>query len=142
MMLVKIDLAAYVTRLVAAFVSHNSVAPAALPLLIANTYSALKGLYDQSRALAPRDPPVPAVPINRSIFADFLICLEDGKRRKLLKRYLRTAYNLSPDEYRAKWGLPADYPMAAPAYAEARSKMAKNNGLGNTRRTARTAKRR
>lgn len=142
MMLVKIDLAAYVARLVAAFVSHNSVPATALPLLIANTYCALKGLDEQSQALSSRYRPVPAVPINKSIFADFLICLEDGKRRKLLKRYLRTAYNLSPDEYRAKWGLPADYPMAAPAYAEARSEMAKNNGLGNTRRTARTAKRR
>ncbi len=141
-MLAKDELAACSTRIVAAFVSRNSVPSAALPLLIADTYSALRDLGEKTYGPASEDPPVPAVAINKSISADFLICLEDGKRRKLLKRHLRTAYNLSPDAYRAKWGLPADYPMVAPAYAEARSQMAKDNGLGNVKRSGRRGKRR
>ena len=80
------------------------------------------------------DKPVPAVTIRKSITADFLICLEDGKKFKSLKRHLRTQYNMSPEEYRTKWGLPLDYPMVAPSYAEARSQLAKKMGLGQQRR--------
>ncbi|MFC5423756.1 MucR family transcriptional regulator [Bosea eneae] len=129
-------------RIVVAFVSHNSVTPASLPSLIQDAHSALRNLRTGAQTPASEDAHVPAVAIKKSIHPDFLICLEDGKPRKLLKRYLRTVHNLTPDAYRAKWGLPADYPMVAPAYAEMRSQMAKENGLGNFRDPAAKRRRR
>ncbi|QEL27207.1 MucR family transcriptional regulator (plasmid) [Bosea sp. F3-2] len=126
-----IDLVAHI---VSAYVSNNSVPAADLPALIATTHSAITGLGKEPPAPTPAEKPAPAVSIKKSITADFLICLEDGKKFKSLKRHLRTAYDMTPDEYRAKWGLPPDYPMVAPAYAEARSNLAKSMGLGQQRR--------
>lgn len=127
-----IDLTA---SIVSAFVANNSVPASDLPGLIASTHAAIIGL-DGKVAAAVVEPEklVPAVSVKKSITPDFLICLEDGKKFKSLKRHLRTAYNMSPEEYRAKWSLPNDYPMVAPAYAEARSKLAKSMGLGQQRR--------
>ncbi len=122
-----------VAHIVSAFVSHNSVPTADLPALIANTHAALAGL-GQAPAPVQEERAAPAVSIKRSITADYLICLEDGKKFKSLKRHLRTAFDMSPDQYRAKWNLPPDYPMVAPNYAEARSQLAKKMGLGNQRR--------
>lgn len=122
-----------VAGIVSAFVSHNSVPTSDLPALIASTHSALSSLGAEP-APAPVEKVAPAVSIKKSITPDFLICLEDGKKFKSLKRHLRTAYDMTPEQYRAKWGLPTDYPMVAPAYAEARSTLAKKMGLGNQRR--------
>lgn len=119
------------TMVVAAYVRHNSVPQADLTGLIEKTHAALLGLGQEPQAAAaPIEKPVPAIPIKKSVTPDAIYSLEDGKPFKSLKRHLRTAYNMSPDEYRAKWGLPADYPMVAPNYAEARSQMAKSLGLG------------
>ena len=126
-----IDLVAHI---VSAYVSNNSVPASELPALIATTHSAITGLGNELPAPMPAEKPAPAVSIKKSITADFLICLEDGKKFKSLKRHLRTAYNMTPEEYRSKWGLPNDYPMVAPAYAEARSRLAKTMGLGQQRR--------
>jgi predicted transcriptional regulator len=117
------------TEIVAAYVSTNSVPAADLTVLIQNVYKALSGAASGSTAVevAPKDP---AVPIKKSITPDFLICLEDGRRFKSLKRHLRTKYDLSPEAYRAKWGLAKDYPMVAPNYARARSDLARQMGLG------------
>ena len=115
--------------IVSAYVANNNVTPADLPGLIANVFAVLKRLG--SAPEAPVDAPlVPAVPIRKSVTPDAIICLEDGKPFKSLKRHLRSAYDLTPDQYRSQWGLPADYPMVAPAYAEARSALAKAMGLG------------
>ena len=115
-------------EIVAAFVGNNSVPPGDIPALISQTYAALSG----ADTPAPVEPEVktPAVSVKRSIQPDFIICLEDGRKFKSLKRHLRTKYNLSPEDYRAKWGLPKDYPMVAPNYAAARSNLAKQMGLG------------
>lgn len=113
--------------IVAAHVSNNSVAVSDLPMLIGNVHSALAGL---SGAAAAAPAPEPAVPIRTSIKKDYIICLEDGKKLKMLKRHLMTHYGMTPDDYRAKWGLSADYPMVAPAYAETRRALAKAIGLG------------
>ncbi|WP_377849033.1 MucR family transcriptional regulator [Bosea sp. UC22_33] len=129
-----------VAGIVSAFVAHNSVPTSELPALIASTHAALASLGKEPIA-AVEEKPVPAVSIKKSISPDFLICLEDGKKFKSLKRHLRTAYDMSPDEYRVKWGLPTDYPMVAPAYADARSQLAKSMGLGQQRRKT-AAKRR
>ena len=119
--------------IVSAFVGHNSLAAGELPGLIAAVHGTLSGLT--SRAAEPKVQPLtPAVPIKRSIQPDFIVCLEDGKKFKSLKRHLRTHYNLTPEEYRGKWGLPPDYPMVAPNYAAARSSLAKSMGLGHQRR--------
>ena len=123
------DLIDLSTEIVSAYVSHNALSVTDLPKLIADVHSALRGL----RSATPSEPAEelkPAVPVKKSIAADYLICLEDGKKFKSLKRHLRTHYNLSPEEYREKWGLPADYPMVAPNYAVERSKIAKSMGLG------------
>lgn len=124
-----IDLAEMTTEIVAAYVSHNSISVTDLPKLIADTHAALRNL---SAALesTPIEKPAPAVPVKKSVTPDYLICLEDGKKFKSLKRHLRTHYDLSPEEYREKWGLPADYPMVAPSYSATRSLLAKANGLG------------
>ncbi|WP_425408383.1 MucR family transcriptional regulator [Hyphococcus sp.] len=122
--------------IVAAYVGNNSVKTEELPALLHDVYTAVSGLAEEGAAfISNREP---AVPINKSVTPDFVICLEDGKKLKMLKRYLRTHYNLSPEEYRRKWGLPADYPMVAPNYAKRRSQFAKDIGLG----TAATKKRR
>lgn len=115
--------------IVAAYVTRNGLDPAEVPALIQQVHRTLSGL-DSEPAPAPREPQRPAVPVSRSIQPDYLVCLEDGKRLKMLKRYLRARYDLSPEEYRRKWGLPADYPMVAPNYAQRRSDFAKEIGLG------------
>jgi predicted transcriptional regulator len=114
--------------IVAAHVSNNSVGVADLPALIANVHGALSGLSGSAAAAGPA--PEPAVPIRNSIKKDYIVCLDDGKKLKMLKRHLMTHYGMTPDDYRAKWGLPADYPMVAPAYAETRRVLAKAIGLG------------
>jgi predicted transcriptional regulator len=111
-----------------AYVSNNSVSTSDLPTLIKSIHGALSGAGGEPEK--PVEVKAPAVSIKKSITEEYLICLEDGRRFKSLKRHLRTKYNLSPEEYRAKWGLPKDYPMVAPAYADARSKLAKQMGLG------------
>jgi len=115
--------------IVAAYVSHNNVPAGDVASLIASTHSALAKL-GSAPAAAPAEPLVPAVSIRKSITPDFLICLEDGQKFKSLKRHIGNKYGLTPQEYRKKWGLPADYPMVAPNYAEARSELAKSIGLG------------
>jgi predicted transcriptional regulator len=109
-------------------VSKNQTPAAELPALILSVHRALTGV--STAAPEPEARREPAVPVRRSITPDYLVCLEDGKTFKSLKRHLRTKYDMSPDEYRAKWGLPKDYPMVAPNYAAARSTLAKNMGLG------------
>ena len=110
------------SNIVAAYVGHNSLATEQMPDVIVTVYNSLQALNAGAGAAA--------VSIRRSIKPDYLVCLEDGKKLKMLKRHLRTSHDMTPDEYRAKWGLPYDYPMVAPSYAEQRSKLAKNFGLG------------
>ena len=117
-----------------AYVSNNAVSAADLPGLIKNIHSALSGTSAEPEPVV--EVKTPAVSIKKSITDDFLICLEDGRKFKSLKRHLRAKYNLSPEEYRAKWNLPKDYPMVAPAYASARSNLAKQMGLGQGGRKA------
>jgi len=119
--------------IVSAYVSNNSVPAADLPALINEVFNALLRV-GSNESVAPTEPPKPAVAVKKSVTTDYLICLEDGKKFKSLKRHLRTQYGLSPEEYREKWGLPADYPMVAPNYAQARSNLAKQMGLGQQRR--------
>ena len=126
------ELLTLTTEIVAAHVSKNTVAAADLPQLIAQVYQSLANVGKGQAQSAER--PDPAVPVKKSIHPDYLICLEDGKKLKMLKRHLKTAYNMSPDEYRERWGLPADYPMVAPNYAKQRSKLAKEIGLGTRAR--------
>lgn len=114
--------------IVAAHVSNSHVAVEDVPLLISNVYSALSNLGETGSKEEAR--PDPAVSVRASIKPDYIVCLEDGKKLKMLKRYLRTNYNMSPDEYRARWELPADYPMVAPNYAEKRRELAMQIGLG------------
>ena len=125
-------LLALTADIVAAHVSNNSVAVNDLPNLIQNVHSALSGIAGSSAAAEPK--PEPKVSIRASIKPDYIVCLEDGKRLKMLKRHLMTHYNMTPDQYRQKWGLPADYPMVAPNYAEQRRALAKSIGLGTKRR--------
>jgi len=119
------------TDIVASFVSNNPLPASGLAELIASVHHTVLALASETPAEAPR--PDPAVPISKSITPDFIICLEDGRKLKMLKRYLRSRYDLSPEEYRARWGLPADYPMVAPNYAKRRSAFAKEIGLGRKR---------
>jgi len=114
---------------VAAYVSNNTLPTAQLAEVINAVYNSLKSLEGQP-AESHSEPLKPAVPVRKSVTPDYLVCLEDGKKLKMLKRHLRSTYNMTPDEYRAKWGLPADYPMVAPNYAEQRSEFAKKIGLG------------
>jgi predicted transcriptional regulator len=114
---------------VSAYVSNNPVSTVDLPSLIGEVHGALTKLQSGAAA-APAEKPKPAVSPKKSVFDDYIICLEDGKKFKSLKRHLRTHYDLSPEEYREKWGLASDYPMVAPSYAAARSKLAKQMGLG------------
>jgi len=116
-------------EIVAAYVSRNAVSAEAVPDIIRTVHQALEGISRGAPAPS-EERPKPAVPISRSVQHDYIVCLEDGKKLKMLKRYLRSRYNMSPDEYRRRWGLPADYPMVAPAYAARRSDFAKQIGLG------------
>jgi predicted transcriptional regulator len=128
------------TGIVAAYIGNNAVAVGELPGLIKVVHNALRAVQNGGDA-EPTAPQQPAVSVRKSITSDFLICLEDGRKFKSLKRHLRTKYDLSPEQYRAKWGLAKDYPMVAPAYAEARSKLAKAIGLGSRDRGKAPAKR-
>ena len=121
--------------IVAAHVSNNSVAVNDLPNLIQNVHSALSGI--SGARSAPEAKPEPKVPVRSSIKPDYIVCLEDGKKLKMLKRHLMTHYHMTPDQYRQKWGLNADYPMVAPNYAEQRRVLAKSIGLGTKRRKTR-----
>ena len=114
-------------KIVSAHVSHNAMQSDALPALIRSVFATLSGV---GRAAEPVAALVPAVPIKKSVFADHIVCLEDGKKLKMLKRHLATAFQLTPQQYRERWGLPADYPMVAPDYASRRSALAKQIGLG------------
>lgn len=118
--------------IVAAHVSNNSVAVSDIPLLIQNVHSALSGL--SAAPVVPEAKLEPAVSVRSSVKPDYIVCLEDGKKLKMLKRHLMTHYNMTPDDYRTKWSLPADYPMVAPNYAEQRRTLAKKIGLGTKRR--------
>jgi predicted transcriptional regulator len=119
--------------IVSAYVSNNSVSASELTTLIGDVHNALLRVSSGTVEVA-AEAPRPAVSLKKSITPDYIICLEDGKKFKSLKRHLRTQYNMSPEEYREKWGLPADYPMVAPNYAQARSALAKQMGLGQQRR--------
>jgi predicted transcriptional regulator len=123
-------------NIVSAYVSNNSVPSADIPNLIGQIYAALKRVSG-GQVAAGAEPPKPVVPIKRSVTPEYIVCLEDGLKFKSLKRHLRTRYNLTPDQYREKYSLPPDYPMVAPNYAAARSKLAKDMGLGQQRRRRR-----
>lgn len=114
-------------QIVSAHVSNNPVATEALPGLIMDVY---KTLANVGKEAPPQERPAPAVAVKKSVFPEYLICLEDGKKLKMLKRHLKTAYNMSPEQYRERWDLPPDYPMVAPNYAKHRSSLAKKIGLG------------
>ena len=125
----EVDILGLSAGIVAAYVAQNTVSRAAVPDLIRSVHGALSAL-SAPEVDRPAERGKPAVAISRSVQRDYIVCLEDGKRLKMLKRYLRTHYDMSPEEYRRKWSLPGDYPMVAPAYAERRSDFAKSIGLG------------
>jgi predicted transcriptional regulator len=128
---VSLDLLGLTAQIVAAHVSNNSVARDGLPGLIHDVYRTLATIgRDTPPPPPPTERPAPPAAIKRSVFPDYLICLEDGKKLKMLKRHLATSYNMSPEQYREKWNLAADYPMVAPNYAKQRSSLAKRIGLG------------
>ncbi len=131
-----IDLLNLTAEIVASHVSHNPVPMDDLPQLIRQVYASLAGVSDSSSGRA-GERPEPAVPIKKSVTPDYVVCLEDGKKLKMLKRHLMTSYKLTPDQYRMRWGLPPDYPMVAPNYASQRSALAKKIGLGTKRRRRR-----
>ncbi|MBN8891212.1 MAG: MucR family transcriptional regulator [Rhodospirillales bacterium 70-18] len=121
------DVLGLTAQIVSAHVSNNSITPDALPALIQEVYRTLSSV---GREPVQPDKPQPAVPVKKSVFPDHIICLEDGKKLKMLKRHLKTAYNMTPEQYRERWGLAPDYPMVAPNYARHRSSLAKKIGLG------------
>ena len=125
--------------IVSAYVSNNSVPSADLPSLINEVHGALLKVGGGTVEM-PAEAPKPAISVKRSVTPDYIICLEDGKKFKSLKRHLRTQYGMTPEQYREKWGLPADYPMVAPNYAKARSELAKEMGLGQQRRKRRSSR--
>lgn len=127
------DLLALTTEIVSAHLSNNSLNAQEIPGLIEKVYKTLSGVNGESSPVS-AERPQPAVPIRKSVMPDYLICLEDGKKLKMLKRHLMTAYKMTPEQYRDRWGLPADYPMVAPNYARQRSKLAKDIGLGTKAR--------
>ncbi len=127
------DVLALTARIVASHVANNAVDPVALPRLIHEVFRALSSVGQGAPAAVEKKPQIPAVPWKKSVFPDYIICLEDGKKLKMLKRHLKTAYDLSPEAYRERWGLPPDYPMVAPNYANHRSSLAKKSGLGKAR---------
>jgi predicted transcriptional regulator len=120
-------------QIVSAYVGNNSMPSAEIASLIGQVHAALKRVSN-GQSVPPAEVAKPAVPVKRSLNADYIVCLEDGKKFKSLKRHLRTRYNMTPEQYREKWNLPADYPMVAPNYATARSQLAKQMGLGQQRR--------
>ncbi|MDE0407575.1 MAG: MucR family transcriptional regulator [Alphaproteobacteria bacterium] len=122
------DLLEQTSKIVSAHVSNNTVAVGDLPDLIRQVYGTLASLGERPQGSSER--PIPAVPIRRSVMPDHIVCLEDGKKLKMLRRHLKTAYNMTPEEYRERWNLPADYPMVAPNYAAQRSELARKIGLG------------
>jgi predicted transcriptional regulator len=126
------ELLSLTTEIVAAHVSNNSVPVTELPQLIEQVYKTLANVGVEPAPAQER--PQPAVPIKKSVTPDYIVCLEDGKKLKMLKRHLKTAYDMSPEEYRDRWQLPPDYPMVAPNYAKQRSKLAKQIGLGTRAR--------
>ena len=121
------DVLGLTAQIVSAHVSNNAIGAEALPSLIQDVYRTLAGVGKEQ---AMPDKPQPGVPVKKSVFPDFIVCLEDGKKLKMLKRHLKTAYNMTPEQYREKWQLPPDYPMVAPSYAKHRSSLAKKIGLG------------
>ncbi len=123
------NLLALTAEIVASFVGNNTVATGDLPGLIKSVFASLNST-GQAEEKAPEVLLTPAVPIKRSVGTDFIVCLEDGRKLKMLKRHLATRYHMTPDQYRSRWGLPANYPMVAPAYAEQRSALARKIGLG------------
>jgi len=124
-------------QIVAAHVSNNPVAPEGLAGLIQDVYRTLSGIgHDAPPPPPAHEKPAPAVPVKKSVFPDYLVCLEGGKKLKMLKRHLATSYNMTPEQYREKWGLAADYPMVAPTYAKHRSSLAKQIGLGTKAKVA------
>ena len=116
------------TDIVASFLTHNSVPAESVPYMIKSVYATMKEISGEPAKPEPKAKP--AVPVSRSVSDDYIVCLEDGKKLKMLKRYLRSQYDMSPEDYRRKWGLPADYPMVAPNYSKRRSEFAKEIGLG------------
>lgn len=130
----KEELLRMTAEITSAYASNNEVGKGDLVEVIKSVYQSLASL--DKDAAADRGPLVPAVPIKKSIQNDYIVCLEDGKKLKMLKRYLRSNYDMTPEDYRMKWGLPVDYPMVAPAYAKRRSEFAKEFGLGRKRKTA------
>jgi predicted transcriptional regulator len=125
------DILKLVTEIVTAYVSRNAVAAEDLPNVIKSVHATLGSIQGAESGVPTR---APAVPVKKSVTPDYIVCLEDGKKLKMLKRYLRAQYGLTPEAYRAKWNLPADYPMTAPNYAARRSEFAKQIGLGKPRR--------
>ena len=125
----KNELVELTAEIVSAYVSNNTVVATDLPGVIHNVFDALSKASSTS-GLPVREELKPAIPVKKSVTPEYIICLEDGKKFKSLKRHLRTHYDMSPEEYREKWGLPADYPMVAPNYSATRSRLAKDNGLG------------
>jgi len=121
-------------QIVSAHVANNSISSDALPSLIQEVYRTLSGINHEPQEA---EKPQPAVPIKKSVFADYIVCLEDGKKLKMLKRHLKTAYDMTPDQYRERWGLGPEYPMVAPNYAKHRSSLAKQIGLGTKPRIGR-----
>jgi predicted transcriptional regulator len=136
------DLLSLTASIVGSHVSNNSVPAADLPGLIQSVYTALLNI-GETKEEAPATRPEPAVSIRKSVQPDYIVCLEDGKKLKMLKRHLKTSYDMTPEDYRARWNLPPDYPMVAPNYAAQRRDLAKKIGLGTTRRkkTRRTSSR-
>lgn len=132
------DVLALTSEIVASYLSGNTMPASDIPALIERVYKSLSNVNTPAGALADR--PQPAVSIKKSITPDYIVCLEDGKKLKMLKRHLKSAYNLTPEAYRERWGLPNDYPMVAPNYAEKRSKLAKNIGLGKRKRASKKVK--
>ena len=126
------DLLSLTTEIVSAYLSKNTLSAAEIPGVIEQVYKTLSGVSTEGGASPDR--PQPAVPIKKSVTPDYIVCLEDGKKLKMLKRHLKTAYNMSPEDYRERWGLGADYPMVAPNYAKQRSTLAKDIGLGTRSR--------
>ena len=124
------DITSLTARIVAAYVSHHQLPVSELPRLIQSVRDSLQRLTAPAEEAPAKEELKPAVPIKKSVTPDYIICLEDGKKLKMLKRHLMSSYGITPDEYRAKWGLPADYPMVAPNYAKARSDLAVKLGLG------------
>ncbi len=125
----KFEILELTTEIVSSYLANNSVEAAEIPDVIDSVFKALSNASVET-AVVEVDRPEPAVPINKSVMPDYIVCLEDGKQFKMLKRHLKTVYNMTPNDYRERWGLPADYPMVSPNYAAKRSLLAKNIGLG------------